>query len=296
MARLQSALNVSDDGCVSIDPTPPFTPEAKRARRMAKHLHTLHNAIAAGKDFDLNGARRSALLNEWRGPATFDHIRIAVERHLTDKAARRFFMDRIAVFWKGSETLFADKNPRELAALALIEDAIAAASGANKLRIARQAREGSSPASPEDRTAANTLRAERAKRSRIARKAENEAVIVDAMNASPELETLSGGLAVDPSSPEFFSADRVEMFSRVMLALFVVFVFVAKFAHEIEGAFVAAIRRGSTHTMDFIFNEELQRRIEGRLRRAETNRSRMSLARRQNKRDHGAGGVVNDTA
>ena len=35
MARLQSALNVGDEGCVSIDPTPPFSPEAKRARHMS---------------------------------------------------------------------------------------------------------------------------------------------------------------------------------------------------------------------------------------------------------------------
>jgi hypothetical protein len=284
---------VSDDGCVSIDPTPPFTPEAKRARRMAKQLRTLHDAIAAGKDFDLNGARRSALLNEWRGPATFDQIRIAVERHLTDKAARRFFMDRIGVFWRGSATLLTDRSPREIAALVLIEDAIALASGAKKLRAIRQLRKGSSSASPEDHAVDNTLRAERAKHDRITRKATNEAVIVAAMSANPDLETPNVGLNIDPSSPEFFSADRIEMFSRTMLALFVAFVFVAKFAREIEGTFVAAIRRGSTHTMDFIFNEELQRRIEGRLRRTEANRLRMSLARRQNKRDHGAGGVVN---
>ena len=61
MARLQSALDVSDQGRVSIDPTPPFTSEAKRTRRMAKQLRTLHDAIAAGKDFDL----------EWASPLCF---------------------------------------------------------------------------------------------------------------------------------------------------------------------------------------------------------------------------------
>src|ERR1700722_14504903 len=165
MARLQSSLNVNDSGRISIDPAPPFTPEAKRAKRMAKQLRTLHDAIAAGKDFDLNGKRRSALHNERRGPATFDQIRIAAERHLPDKRARRFFLDRVGVFWGGDAPMFSDKSSRELAVIALIEDAIALASGAKKSQAIRQSRNGS--ASPEQRTAANKLRAEKAKRDRI---------------------------------------------------------------------------------------------------------------------------------
>ena len=143
MARLQSSLNVSDDGRVSIDPTPPFAPEAKRAGEWRNSCAHCMMQSRREKTSILTGARRSALHNEWRGPATFDQIRIAVERHLTDKAAGRFFVDRIGAFWRGSATLFANRSPRELARLDLIEDAIALASGAKKSRAIRQLRNGS---------------------------------------------------------------------------------------------------------------------------------------------------------
>ena len=139
-------------GRISIDPCRSFTSKAKRTRRMAKQLRTLHDAIAAGKDFDLQWASPTLLcFNERRGPATFDQIGIAVERHLTDQTARRFFMDSLGVFWRGSATMFADRSPRELAGNGLIEDAIARASGAKKSRAIRQSRKGSS-ASPEQRS------------------------------------------------------------------------------------------------------------------------------------------------
>ena len=105
---------------------------------MARQLRTLHDALAKGKDFDLNGARRPALKNERRGPVPLTALRLAVERHLPDKAARRFFKDRIGVFWSGRAAIYAG-NEREIR---LIEEAIALASGAKRAQAVRRARAG----------------------------------------------------------------------------------------------------------------------------------------------------------
>ena len=105
---------------------------------MARQLRTLHDALAKGKDFDLNGARRPALKNERRGPVPLTALRLAVERHLPDKAARRFFKDRIGVFWSGRAAIYAG-NEREIR---LIEEAIALASGAKRAQVVKRARAG----------------------------------------------------------------------------------------------------------------------------------------------------------
>ncbi len=119
MKRLRASLEVSEDGAVSIAEAAPLPAEARRAARMARQLHTLHDALAKGKDFDLNGARRPPLKNKRRGPVPLAALRMAVERHLPDKAARRFFKDRIGVFWSGRAAIYAD-NEREIR---LIEEA-----------------------------------------------------------------------------------------------------------------------------------------------------------------------------
>ena len=128
MKRLRASLEVSEDGEVSIAEAAPLPAKARRAARMARQLRTLHDALAKGKDFDLNGARRPALKNKRRGPVPLTALRLAVERHLPDKAARRFFKDRIGVFWSGRAAIYAD-NEREIR---LIEEAIALASGAKR--------------------------------------------------------------------------------------------------------------------------------------------------------------------
>ena len=102
--------------------------KTQRAARMARQLRTLQDALAKGKDFDLNGARRPPLENMRRGPVPLAALRKAVERHLPDKAAGRFFKDRIGVFWSGGAAIYAE-NEREIG---LIEEAIALASGAKR--------------------------------------------------------------------------------------------------------------------------------------------------------------------
>jgi hypothetical protein len=280
MARLQSSLNVGEDGCVSINQSPSFTLEAKRAKRMAKQLRTLHDAIAAGKDFDLNGPRRSALRNERRGPATFDQIRIAVERHLTDKAARRFFMDRIGAFWRGSATVFENRSLRELAGIALIEDAIALASGAKQSRVIRQTRNGT--ASPEQRKAVNKLRAEKAKRDRIERKAD----------ASAAFAKLAGGgwrgSAYNFKACEaFFQSKTAGEYAEAIRPLVTGSIGfpVRPFKSEARSSLKAAARRGSPDTVWDQFGSILQKRIGDRMTRGELDRTRKRLARGENQRD-----------
>jgi hypothetical protein len=262
--------------------------EAKRARRIAKQLRTLHDAIAAGKDFDLNGPRRSALLNEWRGPATFDQIRIGVERHLTDKTARRFFMDRIGVFWRGDAALYVEKYSRELG---LIEDAIAIASGAKKSHAIRQTR--NARPIPEERTNANKLRAEKAKRQRIARKTEAENVFA---------KTPGSGWRGAPhdfkACEAFFRAETPDQYADAITTLVAGSIGfpVRPLRQEARSALKAAARRGSANTAWDQFRSILRKRIANRMTRDEAARLRMSLARSENKRNDGAGRVINHAA
>ena len=277
MARLQSSLDVDADGRVSIDQSPPFAPEAMRAKRIAKQLRKLHAAIAAGKDFDLNGPRRSALRNERRGPATLDQIRIAVERHLTDKAARRFFADRIGAFWRGGSTVFENRSPRELGGIDLIEVAIALASGAKRSRVIRQSRNGS--ASPEQRAAANKLRAEKAKRDRIARKTEASA----ALAKSPRYGW-RGSPDDYKASNAFFSAETAEEYALAIKGLVSRSIGfpVTPFRSEARSSLKAAVRRGSADTFWDQFGSILQKRISDRITRRKLDRRRKWLARGEN--------------
>ena len=303
MARLQSALNVGDEGCVSIDPTPPFSPEAKRARHMSKQLRTLHDAIAAGKDFDLNGRRRSALSNVKRGPATFDQIRIAVENHLTDKKARRFFADCIFGFWQGNANLFDNRTPGELAKIALIEDAIALASGANRSKAVRRARHGKA-ASAEERAKVRDRQAERARQMRAERKADADALLSIGRRETPVFRraTSRGGWRGDPAdfkaSEMFFSARTADEYAHAIKTLVAGSTGfpVRPFKGETRSALKAAARRGSAYTAWDQFGLILQKRISDRMKRGEADRMRKRLARRENKRDHVTGRVVDDAA
>ena len=176
MKRLRASLEISEDGEVSIAEAAPPPAEARRAARMARQLRTLHDALAKGKDFDLNGARRPALKNERRGPVPLTALRLAVERHLPDKAARRFFKDRIGVFWSGRAAIYSE-NEREIR---LIEEAIALASGAKRAQVVRRARAGVTAlekATAEERLKARSQKSERQRQARAARKAAVEAAL-----------------------------------------------------------------------------------------------------------------------
>ena len=171
--RLRSSLEVDDDGAVSIAEAAALPAKAQRAARMARQLRTLQDALAKGKDFDLNGARRPPLENRRRGPVPLAALRKAVERHLPDKAARRFFKDRVGVFWNGGAAIYADDEPE----IALIEEAISLASGAKRSAARRAANRETArkKAAVEPRFAARRTEAERKRQARAARKAGVEA-------------------------------------------------------------------------------------------------------------------------
>ena len=98
MARLREALEIDEDGVISIAETKLPNPEAARAALMKRQLRTLHDAMAKGKGFDLNGPRRPALQNQPSGPVPLGSLQSAVERHLHDKTARAFFQGPTWIF------------------------------------------------------------------------------------------------------------------------------------------------------------------------------------------------------
>ena len=171
MARLREALEIDEEGAISIAETEPPNPEAQRAALMKRQLRTLHDAMAKGKGFDLNGPRRSALQNRSGGPVPLDSLQSAVERHLHDKKARAFFKGRLGYFWNGRSGKYAE-NEREIA---LIADAIALASGAKRAEHVRLARNGLT--TDDQQRAQRRNEAERRKQARAERKAAMEAAV-----------------------------------------------------------------------------------------------------------------------
>ena len=287
MKRLRALLEISEEGAVSIAEDAQLPVEARRATRIARQLRTLHDALAKGKDFDLNGARRPALKNEPRGPVPLTALRLAVERHLPDKAARRFFKDRIGVFWSGRAAMYAG-NEREIR---LIEEAIALASGAKRAQAVRRARAGVTSlekATAEERLKARDRKSERQRQTRAARKA--------AVQALFETPVEAPRVATNDAMPEPFSDAWTDKFSRALQALFVIVlaaVALMPFRREIEAAWRATIRRASPDTASIVFAGDLQDRIEKRLKRVEADKLRKRRARRaQNESDHPSGRVV----
>jgi hypothetical protein len=266
MKRLRASLEVSEDGAVSIAEAAPSPSHARRAARMARQLQTLHDALAKGKDFDLNGSRRPALNNERRGPVPLTALRLAVERHLPDKAARRFFKDRIGVFWSGRAAIYVN-NERELA---LIEDAIALASGAKRAGQVRRARAGVTAlekATDEERLKERGRKSERQRQVRAARKAAVEAAFLASFEMPIGERQASNLGAGNGALSEPFSAARAAEFCRlafVLLAIFILNAVLHVFPREVEAAGRAAIRRASPDTAGSVFADILRERIEKR--------------------------------
>ena len=284
MARLRSSLVVDENGGVSIDPAPPFTPEAKQAKRMAKQLRKLHDALAAGKDFNLDGPRRPAIRNVKRGPILLDNLAMIVATHITDKKALRFFKQCVGVFWQGRVTSLAAESP---ATLALIEDAIATASGAKRSRAIRQSRKGSVAAN------ANIERSKKAKAAREARKAEASAAL-----AAKSGEGWRPNAAVFEASRAFFAAETPEEYAaaiKTLVARSIGFP-VRPFRNETQASLKAAARRGSADTAWDQFGSILEKRIGDRMARRGADRTRKRTARGNNEPDNGASGVVDDAA
>ena len=287
MKCLRASLQVNEEGAVSIVEAAPTPTEARRAARMARQLHTLHDALAKGKDFDLNGARRPALKNERRGPVPLTALRLTVERHLPDTAARRFFKDRIGVFWGGRAAIYSE-NEREIR---LIEEAIALASGAKRAQAVKRARAGVGAlekATAEKRREARSQKSERQRQARAARRAAVEAFF------NPPVETPAP--TTDDPMPEPSSDAWTDKFSRALQTLLIIVlavVMLVPFRREIEAAWRATVRRASPDTASMVFAADLQDRIERRLKRVEADKLRKRRARRaQNEGDHPSRRVV----
>jgi hypothetical protein len=281
MRKLRVVLEADDDGVISLAPSEAIAPERKRAVRMRKNLLTLHKALAKGKDFDLNGPRRSALLNKRCGPPSLDRLSEAVERHLPDpqtregKRARRFLNERIVVFWRGdADTLFEDYK-REVE---LIETAIEIASGVKRAKVVRLTRNGGVK-TQETRAKAKAERAAQQRRLRAERNATVKAIfIAPVVTAENEIRAVEKSDSDKPIT-EFFSIEWLTDLCRVLCALFVASVLSAFFKNEVEGAHAAAIRRASPDTAGMVFVDDLRRRIEGRSRRREADKMRKRRSR-----------------
>jgi hypothetical protein len=268
MARLREALEIDEDGAISIAETEPPNAEAQRAALMKRQLRTLHDAMAKGKGFDLNGPRRSALQNQPGGPVPLGSLQSAVERHLHDKKAQTFFKDRLGYFWNGRTGKYAD-NEREIA---LIADAIALASGAKRAGHIRLVRNGLTP--DDKRRAQRRNEAERRKQARAERKAAMEAAVAGRVAPAPPPQ-----VAPPLDREERLSAGWFDEFSTAMCvtALFLLVLPVAFFqacGREINAAIRVTIRRANPQTADHVFEGVLREKIENRLNRREADKAR----------------------
>ena len=287
MARLRIAIDVDGrSGALSIAKAAMLPADELRARRMAKQLRTLHGALAKGKDFDLNGPRRSAFLNKRRGAISFAELCGAIERHLTDKESRMVLAERIHKFWDGDAD-FRGYGERELEA---IEKAIRLASGLMRSHELRRERRGASSAENFEKTA-------RKQRARAARVKTMEAGYKAAMKRAlaPNRVAIEGALAAaGVRSP---IDDLTYVVVAVLGVLLIGHVFVNVFPREVESAHKAAFRRATPETFDAVFLGVFCERIENRNGRRELDRLRKRLARRGfDERDHGAGGVIDKSA
>jgi hypothetical protein len=272
MARLREALEIDEDGAISIAETELANPDAQRAALMKRQLRTLHDAMAKGKGFDLNGPRRSALQNRPGGPVPLGSLQSAVERHLHDKKARAFFRDRLGYFWNGRTGKYAD-NEREIA---LIADAIALASGAKRAEDVRLTRNGLT--TDDKQRAQRRNEAERRKQARAERKATMEAAVADRVAPAPPPQ-----VAPPLDIEEMLSAERFEEFSNAICLFVMVLFFLVTFfrtcGREINAAIRVTIRRATPQTADHVFEGVLREKIENRLSRREADRVRKRRTR-----------------
>jgi hypothetical protein len=278
MARLREALEIDNDGAISITETEPPNPEAQRAAIMKRQLHTLHDAMVKGKGFDLNGPRRPALQNQPGGPVPLGSLQLAVERHLHDKKARAFFKDRLGYFWNGHTGKYAD-NERDIA---LIADAIALASGAKRARQVRLVRNGLT--TDDKQRAQRRNEAERRKQARAERKTAMEAAITG--RGAPVPLQVAPPLDIEKILPGGQFDELSAAMWECVAALFLIIAFFLMCGREINAAIRdinaairVTIRRATPQTADHVFESVLREKIENRLNRREADKVRKRRAR-----------------
>jgi hypothetical protein len=275
MARLREALEIDEDGAISIAEMELPNLEAQRAALMKRQLRTLHDAMANGKGFDLNGPRRSALQNRPTGPVPLGSLQLAVERHLHDKKARSYFKDRLGCFWNGGTGKYAE-NEREIA---LIADAIASASGAKRAQNIRLLRSGL--ITDDKRRSHRRNEAERRKEARAARKVVMEAIEAPAVSrvAPAPPPRVAPPLDIQNMlSAEWFETSGKAM-CECLVALFLLFAFFQRCGREIDAAMRATMRCATPQTTEHVFASVLLEKIEKRLKRREADKLRKRRTR-----------------
>ncbi len=144
MERLQASIELDEDGGVTLTELPWPNDAQIRAARIARRLRVLHDALAKGKDFDLNAPqRRSALKNVKRGPVPLSEIEAAIVRQLSpEEKGYRVTIQRLHSqlprLWEGYQNIDDECMRR-------IEKAIALASGAERAASAKAKRNAPQP-------------------------------------------------------------------------------------------------------------------------------------------------------
>jgi hypothetical protein len=157
MKRLRASINTDERGRPRLKPTPPTNARQQRDRKLKRQLQTLHNALAKGKDFDLNGPRRSALKNVKRGPVALLELVERIRPHASSEGAKAALSDEVTRLWFGKPTI---RHKHSSA----IERAIALASGAERAAAKRVKRKGAIPGEQRSGRRANQQKVARTKR------------------------------------------------------------------------------------------------------------------------------------
>jgi hypothetical protein len=105
MKRLRASINTDEEGRSRLKPLPPTNTKKQRDRKLKRQLQTLHDALAKGKDFDLNGPRRTALKNVKRGPVPLSEVVERIKSHVSSEGAKAALSDEVTRLWFGKPTI-----------------------------------------------------------------------------------------------------------------------------------------------------------------------------------------------
>ena len=259
--------------------------EAAKAAVLKRRLVTLHDAIAKGKDFDLDAPnRRSALKNVRRGTASLTDLQTAIERHIdpADATALEWLPDGLANAWRGNSNSF-EGFPQ-------IERAIELASGAARAERARIKQNSY------DKTRALRREAEFEQR-RLKREARKAKVATILEASPPEPKPMPPVPRTKDGFLDIFDEKFASLMAQVMVFIFVAYALLRSFRPgDFDMARKAALRKASPETAIHVFFETLVQRATYREHRRVSARQGMRKLRRGEVRsaiddaDHPSGG------
>jgi hypothetical protein len=264
MKRLRASIDTDEQGQSRLKPLPPTNARKQRDRKLKRQLQTLHDALANGKDFDLNGPRRSALKNVRRGPVPLSEMIERIKPHVASEGATAVLSEEVTRIWFGKPTI---RHKHSNA----IEVAIALASGAERAAAKRVKRKEAIP--KEQRSG---RRADQQKLARTKRKAEVESlefrtgpshVTTFTSEDTPVFEDTA--LIADAEMPAeydlFISNPATTPGGQTLMHV--------NSEAEVAAALRATSKRASRETAPSVFHESLQAAIERREKRREQKRA-----------------------